>query len=219
MQKITVKEVKGPLGRGENKFYAVVDDKGAEFTTFDAKIKQVIPGSVLEAELRIDGKYINIVEWKLVEEAPHVGATPADTNALLEQTRVVTRAQLQVATIQELGALLRAGMASQDEEALYRNALGIIMKSFASAPVQAAAAKPATAPEPVKPEDLTFEPDEPAEPPLKNIGELFTRARQKGYSRPDVMKYLEIPEGSQITNLGAAWTKLCTGLFRQDHTP
>ena len=68
MQKIIVKEVRGPLGKGEKKFYAVVDEKGAEFTTFDTKIAQVTPGSVLEIEPKVEGKYVNISEWKVLEE-------------------------------------------------------------------------------------------------------------------------------------------------------
>ena len=68
MQKIVVKEVRGPLGKGEKKFYAVVDEKGAEFTTFDTKIAQVTPGSILEIEPKVEGKYVNIAEWKVLEE-------------------------------------------------------------------------------------------------------------------------------------------------------
>lgn len=79
MQKITVKEIKGPLGKGEKKFYAVVDPKGGEFTTFDAGISSVTPGSVIEAEIKVDGRYVNITEWKVLEAAP-AGAGPAPGN-------------------------------------------------------------------------------------------------------------------------------------------
>lgn len=71
MQKIKVKEVKGPLGKGEKKFFAVVDEKGAEFTTFDTKIQDVVPGSLLNIEPKIDGKYINIAKWEILEAAPN----------------------------------------------------------------------------------------------------------------------------------------------------
>jgi len=67
MQKITVKEVKGPLGKGEKKFYVIKDDKGAEFNTFDAKIRDVTPGSIINVELVVDGKYVNISKWEMVE--------------------------------------------------------------------------------------------------------------------------------------------------------
>ncbi len=70
MQQIIVKEIKGPLGKGEKKFYAVVDDKGAEFTTFDTAVSKITPGSKIEAEIKVEGKYVNISSWKVIEEAP-----------------------------------------------------------------------------------------------------------------------------------------------------
>uniref|UniRef100_A0A6M3J878 Uncharacterized protein n=1 Tax=viral metagenome TaxID=1070528 RepID=A0A6M3J878_9ZZZZ len=75
MQKIIVKEVRGPLGRGEKKFYAVVDEKGAEFTTFDTKISQVTPNSLVEIEVKVEGKYANITDWKVLE----AGLPPANS--------------------------------------------------------------------------------------------------------------------------------------------
>ena len=74
MQDIRVVEVRGPLGKGDKKFFAVKDDKGAEFTTFDTKINQVTPGSLISAEIKIDGKYNNITEWKLLEQGALVSA-------------------------------------------------------------------------------------------------------------------------------------------------
>ena len=69
MQTITVKEIRGPLGKGEKKFFAVVDENGAQFTTFDAKIKEVTPGSRLEIEVTVTGKYVNIADgWKVLEK-------------------------------------------------------------------------------------------------------------------------------------------------------
>ena len=68
MQQIKVKEVREVKGKSGKVFYAVVDDKGGEFTTFDTKIASVTPGSVLEIEPKVDGKYVNITEWKVLEE-------------------------------------------------------------------------------------------------------------------------------------------------------
>lgn len=79
MQKITVTAIKGPLGKGDKKFYAVVDPKGGEFTTFDAGIASITPGSVIEAEIKVEGRYVNITEWKILEAAP-AGAGPAPGN-------------------------------------------------------------------------------------------------------------------------------------------
>ena len=77
MQKIKVKEVRGPLGKGDKKFYAVVSDDGAEFTTFDTKIASLLPGSVINLEPDIKGKYINIKEWSLIEEPASQSPSPA----------------------------------------------------------------------------------------------------------------------------------------------
>jgi hypothetical protein len=72
MQKITVKEVKGPLGKGEKKFFAVVDENGAEFTTFDTKVGEIKPGSVINIAPKVEVKagktYINIETWEMVQE-------------------------------------------------------------------------------------------------------------------------------------------------------
>lgn len=110
MQKIMVKEVKGPLGKGEKKFFAVVDEKGAEFTTFDTKIQKVSPGSVLEIELKIEGKYINIVEWKVIEEGR---PTQAQSSPTTDRTRIY--ADFKIAAIQVAGRLAAAGKIEQAE--------------------------------------------------------------------------------------------------------
>ena len=80
MQKITVKEVRGPLGKGDKKFYAVVDEKGGEFTTFDAKVSDLTQGSVIEGEITVtvkgDKTYVNMGDWKLLE----AGTAPAQAS-------------------------------------------------------------------------------------------------------------------------------------------
>jgi hypothetical protein len=65
-QEITVKGIRGPLGRGKVKFYAVTDDKDTEFTTFDPKISDVSPGSRLSIEVKVEGQYNNIVKWEVL---------------------------------------------------------------------------------------------------------------------------------------------------------
>ena len=65
MQRITVREVRGPLGKGEKKFFAIKDNKGSEFTSFDPQIAKLTPGSIIEAEIVVDGKYINIPKDKM----------------------------------------------------------------------------------------------------------------------------------------------------------
>lgn len=68
MQTIKVKEIREVRGKTGKIFYAVTDDKGGEFTTFDPNIIGVNPGSLLEIEPQVAGKYINLGEWKVLEE-------------------------------------------------------------------------------------------------------------------------------------------------------
>lgn len=80
MQNIKVKEVRGPLGKGDKKFYAVVDEKGGEFTTFDTKVKNIPPGSIIKIDPKIDGKYVNIASWEMVEEAANTSQVSGKTS-------------------------------------------------------------------------------------------------------------------------------------------
>lgn len=82
-QEVKVKEVRGPLGKGEKKFFAVVadDGKGTEFTTFDSKVKTIPPGSTIGIDIKVEGKYVNIIEWKMISEAPAPASSAATGKA------------------------------------------------------------------------------------------------------------------------------------------
>jgi len=112
MQKVIIKEIRGPLGRGEKKFYAVVDSDGAEFTTFDAKVATLLPESVINVEPEIKGKYINIKSWILLEDAPG-GAEQAGPSP--EAARMQIGADHKVAALQIAGRLAAAGKIEQDQ--------------------------------------------------------------------------------------------------------
>lgn len=68
MQDIKVKEIKPVTSKSGKKFWVVMDEKGAEFTTFDEAIQQVTIGSLLAIEPKISGKYVNIESWEIKEE-------------------------------------------------------------------------------------------------------------------------------------------------------
>ncbi len=70
MQQITVEAVKGPLGKGEKKFYAVkAEGIKKEFTSFDTRLAALKPGTVLEIEPVMEGDYVNIKSgWKVISE-------------------------------------------------------------------------------------------------------------------------------------------------------
>ena len=83
MQKITIEYVKGPLGKGERKFYAIkADGIKKEFTSFDTKFAQYKPGTVLEIEAELSGDYVNIKEgWKVISEPSSASAVDSASMA------------------------------------------------------------------------------------------------------------------------------------------
>ncbi len=81
-----VTEVK-PKKAGGNIYYRVAMQDGAEMTTFDAKIKEAVPGDSLEFEPLINGKFVNLKDgWRLIKrssttsEASTSPSTPAGQN-------------------------------------------------------------------------------------------------------------------------------------------
>lgn len=67
MQKITISEIYPPTE--EKKPTIIVDESGARMSGFDTKLRSLTIGSIIEVELEIKGKYINIKEWKMISEA------------------------------------------------------------------------------------------------------------------------------------------------------
>lgn len=79
MQKVTINNVKTKSGKnqkGEWELVIITGEDGAEFTSFDKKLKDLQTGDVIEIEPEIttkDGKTkINIKEYKLVSQANKV---------------------------------------------------------------------------------------------------------------------------------------------------
>ncbi len=202
MQKITVKEVKGPLGRGEKKFFAVVDEKGAEFTTFDTKIQNVSPGSVLEIELKIEGKYINIVEWKIIEEGQ-----PTQTPSSPTTDRIRIYADFKIAAIQVAGRLAAAGKIEEKDMSACASGIYQWLTS------RDKAEKPkATAGEKTTEEAWEGIGDEERDPDtIKTMGDLFTACLADfKMPRSDVIKELGYSKQEDIGESPAACYRVIT---------
>ena len=102
MQKVKVAEIKGPLGRGEQKFYAIKGEDGAEFTTFNTKIAEVPLNSIINIEPKVVSKggktYVNFDEYEIVEkgtESVNGGSTSfkRDTDAIKLEYQLRSRLQ------------------------------------------------------------------------------------------------------------------------------
>ena len=98
MQKITIKTVTPGLTEKSPTVIVAVD--GTKMSGFDKKLNDLLPGSMIEVELEVKGKFNNIKEWKLLQE---VKSTPAAAGSSLytkytnEQIAVFGTVQLLVA--------------------------------------------------------------------------------------------------------------------------
>jgi hypothetical protein len=82
MQKITVKKVETKPGKAGVPGCLVIihDEKDAKFSAFTNKVPdldKVVSGDIIEADIQIDGKFANIISFKVLEH----GATPAQPAA------------------------------------------------------------------------------------------------------------------------------------------
>jgi hypothetical protein len=205
MQEITVKEVRGPLGKGKQQFYAVVDEKGGEFTTFDTKIKQVTPGSRLGIEIKVEGKYINIVEWKVLEEGKAQALSLAQGNGAHaktpEQFGAERRSIESQVAFKGMIELMAQGRQVPDDlrEAVFDYARSRLQVAPVVKASTAKKAEPKVAADaPIK-EELFPGSEAPQAASFKNAGEFLTAcAKEKGLNRSDVEKKFDVKSMEEL---------------------
>jgi len=208
MQKITVKEVKGPLGKGEKKFYAVVDTEGAEFTTFDSAVKQITPGSILEIEPEVKGKYLNIKEFKVIEEgageskaSTNGGGYKRDTEGIEFEYRLKARLeQIKNASIEAQTAYNGIITAACAGKLLFTGEVAMKAFKWAEAKLDASMKAPAAEPKPVVKSEMKVETGkgEEVDPdaPFANVGKLLQWCDDKDIDRPTFMEIVGCTEAS-----------------------
>jgi hypothetical protein len=96
MQKITVKSIKHD--DGENKPFIITTADGAKMSGFDTGLGTLKPGAVIEVEVKVDGKFINIKKWQPVIESVANSNPPIFAGSALE-----------IVCLQELGHYIREG--------------------------------------------------------------------------------------------------------------
>jgi hypothetical protein len=219
MQQITVKEVRGPLGKGEKKFWAIKDPQGGEFTAFDASIAKLTPGSIIEAEIEVKGKYVNITKWTLIEAGPAVtqqgaggGTYKRDTEGirfeyeLKAYLQAIERASIEAQTAYNglIKVLELITISPAAEKLVEKLAPGILKKALAYAESRldiAMASKPPQSPK-APPETEKAggtspgKAEKPSKTDFKNVGELLTWALEQGINRT---KFLEITQTTEAT--------------------
>jgi hypothetical protein len=217
MAQIKVKEIKGPLGNGDKKFFAAVDDKGVEYTTFDTAILSVTPGSIIEAEIVIKpgkgGKtYINLADgWKVISAAAAAAPAPgpsggtAGPHAPVDPGTVLLEidARARSTALILAGDLAKNGKITPDGILSWANTFYAWLKVGAakSAPVPAAAAGPPKSwaaagksdseksTEELEQEIFGKKGGNPPRDPLtvRNLGELFQACKDDFNMMPDAV--------------------------------
>ena len=74
MQKFKIKEILQP--KNDKSPTILKDEAGTTISGFDAKLKDLTPGTDIEVEIVVKGTYNNIKSWSLVTLAPGPGGTP-----------------------------------------------------------------------------------------------------------------------------------------------
>ncbi len=115
MQKIRIKEVHPATE--ERKPTVIVDEKGARMSGFDSGLKNLKPGDLIEAELLVDGKYINIItkSWKLIEESAPSPQPPGPSQQGPDMTQHLIEAQARISSMTLACQLLIAGKIERGE--------------------------------------------------------------------------------------------------------
>jgi hypothetical protein len=186
MQKITVKSIKHD--EGENKPFIITTADGAKMSGFDTGLGNLKPGAVIEVEVKVDGKFINIKKWQPVSEPVANSNTPIYVGSALE-----------IVCLQELGHYIREGdmlganapyrvIVDKYWEIIDRN-LDILLDETKAPAVET---KPAAG----------------EIPAFKAGHELFNYALKHGYTIDKIKEVLGIKNPTEITDIKIATEKL-----------
>jgi len=195
MQKITVKEIRGPLGKGKQKFYAVVAEGiKKDFTSFDSKLAHIKVGSILNVELRIDGDYVNIEKWELVSE-PLGDKSPEAKSPEIMKLQIDAQFRITALTLAING--------------VEPSKVFITADSF----YDWLARRKGSSSEPEKTADEDWENlrgEDTDVNPIKNVGDLLTRSLKIGMSRRDVLSIAEVGTAEELVakDLDAIWLEV-----------
>ncbi len=199
MQKIVVKEVSPSTA--ENKPTIITDETGAKMSGFLAELKDLNPGDVIEAELQVKGKYTNIIEVKLLEKSTSPPASTGQKSDMSKEDwakkdRIESRSFETQTAFKGIVELLVAKVIKVEDEA-GKKAIDWATKYLS--PQDAIASNPNL------PDTKPTEEPEGEWPPLKDLGQLFTRAQTYGISSRDVCETVKVGKPEEIIDPDEAW--------------
>jgi hypothetical protein len=118
MQNITIKSVQEKHSKdGSKTFYIVTDNKGAEMSSFEAEVMAFQPGTVIDADIEVNGKYTNLKGFKVISnpapsaEKPTTQPQPYQRVGFIDNSASI---EAQVA-VKEIGEDWRAGKLKDDD--------------------------------------------------------------------------------------------------------
>ncbi len=224
---ITVQSVRvakaGTSKQGDWELIAVKSQKGTEYMTFDKKVKHLGPGSVIDIgepeEDRGKLKFKEVVEV-VSEVAPAPtngsggGGYKRDTEGITHEYTLKARLQeLQSRSIEAQTAfngiieLCKHGVMGERFQEVYDKALDwavVRLDEIAKGP--APEPKDAKAPQPKEEAKVKSGAGESVDPehPFPNVGALLTWCAEKGISREQFLKLVEVEE-AKLSNLDLAY--------------
>ena len=193
MQKITVKSIKHD--DGENKPFIITTTDGAKMSGFDTGLGNLKPGTVIEVEVKVDGKFINIKKWQPVSEPVANNNPPIFVGSALE-----------IVCLQELGHYIREGDmlgANAPYRVIVDKYWQIIDRNLDSLLDETKATVIET-----KSPAIETKPAAGEIPSFKAGHELFNYALKHGYTIDKIKEVLGINNPTEITDIKTATEKL-----------
>ncbi len=148
MQRLIVKSVEEKKSKdGSKTFYILTDSKGGNFSSFES-LMALKPGTTIEAEIEVSGKYANLKEFKVIEQVavpqpPAEEKKPWQVRADSPEQRASIEAQVAAKIVAELIIAQQRDWNDELGMALYswlKEKLGV--KPFFQEKVAPAIAKP-----------------------------------------------------------------------------
>jgi len=162
MQQFTIKTI--TPGKDEKSPTVIMSTDGARMSGFDKKLAALVPGTIIEVELEINGKFNNIKKWHLLQEAKSPAA-PVN-----EYTSFFTDQQLAF-----LGAVYLIGTGCVEKESsLGKKTFNWLMSNIPADHLDSTGLK-ATQPMPRVPHAEDNGKDA-GDKPFENVGQLLTWA-------------------------------------------
>lgn len=210
MQKIIINHISVKTGTGDKGPWTITtltDEKGARYSSFDTALSHLTKGTVLEIEPEVKGQFINIKEYKILQEgtvppgiAPTTPSNGDERQASIEtQTAVklIFEAYLKVAELAVKGGTIEPRLVNLFSRVLdwcdARIPVGkpLAIKSYA---------KPESPPE--------SQPDT-SEGHFNNAGEFWKAATKRwDKAQSDLVVILELNSAKDVKDFDWAWLEL-----------